>query len=67
MELMTTNMSTTLQYAERLLTIKTPTDFFEVSLTQAIKQAALIMEQTSTFSSAAQRLATPNAKGPVKL
>jgi hypothetical protein len=67
LELMTTNITTTLQYAQRLLTVKTPTDFFKVSLSQANKQAALIVEQTSTFASVAQELATPNVKRPVRL
>jgi hypothetical protein len=67
LELMTTNITTTLQYAQRLLTVKTPTDFFKLSLSQANKQAALIIEQTSTFASVAQRLATPNVKRPVRL
>jgi hypothetical protein len=68
MELMTTNISTTWQYAERLLTIKTPTDFFQVSLAQAIKQTALIMEQTSTFAWVAQRDSwSPNADGKAEI
>jgi hypothetical protein len=67
-ELMTTNISTTWQYAERLLTIKTPTDFFQVSLAQVIKQTALIMEQTSTFASVAQRDSwCPNVAGKAEI
>jgi hypothetical protein len=67
LELMTTNITTTLQYAQRLLTVKTPTDLLKVSLSQANKQAVLIIEQTSTFASVAQKLTTPNVKRPVRL
>jgi hypothetical protein len=57
-ELMTANMNTTLEYAQRLLNVKTPTEFVALSASQACKQLELIIAQTAALGSIAQRLAT---------
>ncbi|HSV26146.1 MAG TPA: phasin family protein [Xanthobacteraceae bacterium] len=56
LELMTANMNTTLEYAQRLAHVKTPTEFIELATNQARKQFDL-MVQTGELGSIAQRLA----------
>ena len=59
-ELMTANMRTTLEYAQRLVNVKTPAEFVELSASHARKQFELIMKQTADVGSLAQKMATPN-------
>jgi hypothetical protein len=61
-ELMSANMSTTLEYAQRLVNVKTPTEFVELSTNHARKQFELIMKQTAELGSIAQKLATPDVE-----
>jgi hypothetical protein len=61
-ELMTANINTTLEYAQRLVTVKTPTEFVELSTSHARKQLELIIKQTADLGSIAQRLATSNVE-----
>ena len=56
-ELMTTNMNTTLEYAQRLAHVKTPSELIELATSQARKQFDLMVQQTSELGSIAQRLA----------
>jgi hypothetical protein len=58
-ELMSANINTTLEYAQRLVNVKTPTEFVELSMSHSRKQLELIMKQTAELGSIAQRLATP--------
>jgi hypothetical protein len=61
-ELMTANISATLEYAQRLVNVKTPTEFVELSTSHARKQSELILKQTAELVSIAQRLATSNVE-----
>jgi hypothetical protein len=61
-ELMTANIDTTLEYARRLVEVKNPTEFVELSTSHARKQLELIMKQTADLGSIAQRLATSNVE-----
>lgn len=56
-ELMTANVNTTLEYAQRLAHVKTPSELIELATSQARKQFDLMVQQTSEFGSIAQRLA----------
>jgi hypothetical protein len=56
-ELMTANMNTTLDYAQRLAHVKTPSELIELATSQARKQFDLMVQQTSELGSIAQRLA----------
>jgi hypothetical protein len=56
-ELMTANMNTTLEYAQRLAHVKTPSELVELATSQARKQFDLMVQQTSELGSIAQRLA----------
>ena len=59
-EFMTANVSTTLEYAQRLARAKTPTEFMELSTRHARQQFELIVKQTTELGSIAQRLAAPD-------
>jgi hypothetical protein len=56
-ELMTANINTTFEYAQRLVNVNTPTKFVELSASHARKQFELIMKQAAEFGLIAQRLA----------
>lgn len=58
-ELMTSNINTSLEYAQRLAHVKTPSEFVELTTTQARKQFETMVKQTSELGSIAQRL-TPH-------
>lgn len=53
---MKANLNTMLEYAERLATVKTPTEFIEVSTTHARKQFDAITEQTNELREIASKL-----------
>jgi len=61
-ELMTANINATLEYAQSLVNVKTPTEFVELSTSHARKQSELILKQTAELVSIAQRLATSNVE-----
>jgi hypothetical protein len=61
-ELMTTNMRSTLEYAQRLVNVKTPTEFVELSAGHARNQFELIMRQTAELGALAQKLAMPGVE-----
>jgi hypothetical protein len=61
-ELVIANINTTLEYAQRLLSVKTSTEFFELSTMQAGKQMEFIIKQTAALGSIAQRLAASNVR-----
>lgn len=61
-ELMMANVSTTLEYAQRLANVKTPTEFFELSMSHGRKQLELVIEQAADLGSMAQRLATASVE-----
>jgi hypothetical protein len=54
---MTSNVNTTLEYAQRLVNVKTPSEFVELSTSHARKQFESIMKQTAELGSIAQKLA----------
>jgi hypothetical protein len=56
-ELMTSNVNTTLEYAQRLVNVKTPSEFVELSTSHARKQFESIMKQAAELGSIAQKLA----------
>jgi hypothetical protein len=60
--LMLANVNTTLNYAQRLVNVKTPNEFFEVSTSQAGKQWEFIIKQTAELGSIAQRMATSSLR-----
>lgn len=55
---MTDNINTTLEYAERLVNVKTPNEFIELSTIPTRKQLEFILKQTAELGSIAHRLAT---------
>jgi hypothetical protein len=57
-ELMMANVSTTLEYAQRLANVKTPTEFVELSINHGRKQLELVIKQAADVGSIAQSLAT---------
>jgi hypothetical protein len=57
-ELMMANVSTTLECAQRLVNVKTPTEFVELSMSHGRKQLELAIKQAADLGSIAQRLAT---------
>jgi len=61
-ELMTANVNATLEYAQRLVNVKTPTEFVVLSTSHAYKQFESIVNQTAELGSIARRLTTPNVK-----
>jgi hypothetical protein len=61
-ELMTANMRSTLEYAQRLVNVKTPTEFVELSASHARNQFELIMRQTAELGALAQKLAMPGVE-----
>lgn len=61
-ELMMANVSTTLEYAQRLAAVKTPTEFVELSMSHGRKQLELVIKQAADLGSMAQRLATPSVE-----
>jgi hypothetical protein len=60
--LMSANINSTLEYAQRLVNVKTPSEFVELSTSHARKQFDLIMKQTVELGSIAQSLATPGVE-----
>lgn len=59
-QFMKANLNTMLEYAERLATVKTPTEFIEVSTNHARKQFDTIASQTNELREIAQKLSTWN-------
>jgi len=59
-ELMMANISTTLEYAQRLVNVRTPTEFVELSMSHGRKQLELVIKQAADLGSIAQSLATPS-------
>jgi hypothetical protein len=62
-ELMTVNVNITLEYAQRLVNVKTPTEFVALSAGHACKQLELIINQTSALGSIAQSWRRPMSRG----
>jgi len=56
-ELMTANVNATLEYAQRLVGVRTPGGFVELSMGHVRRQSELIVRQTTELVSIAQRLA----------
>jgi hypothetical protein len=52
------NVSTTLEYAQRLVNVRTPTEFVELSMSHGRKQLELVVKQAADLGSMAQELAT---------
>lgn len=61
-ELLAANINTTLEYARRLVNVKAPSEFVELSTSHARKQLELIMKQTAELGSIPQRLAKSNIR-----
>jgi hypothetical protein len=61
-ELMTANINTTLQYAQRLVNVTTPAEFVQLSTSHARKQFELIMKQTAELGSITRKLTTPKVE-----
>lgn len=59
-QFMKMNLNTMLEFAERLATVKTPTEFIEVSTNHARKQFDTIAAQTNELRTLAQKLSTWN-------
>ena len=59
-ELMTANINSTLEYAQRLAHAKTPGELIALSTSHAREHIESIMRQTTELGSMAQRLAAPN-------
>jgi hypothetical protein len=61
-ELMNANINSTLDYAQRLVGVRTPTEFSELSTSHARKQMELIVKQATELGSIAQKLAASHVK-----
>jgi hypothetical protein len=61
-ELMNANIDTTLDYAKRLVGVRTPTEFSELSASHARKQMALVVKQATELGSIAQKMAASHVK-----
>ncbi len=59
-EFMKANMNATLEYALRLASVKSPSEFIELSTSHARKQFETITAQTHELGEIAQKLATCN-------
>lgn len=59
-QFMKANLNMMLEYAERLATVKTPTEFVELSMNHARKQFDTIATQTNELRTLAQKLPTWN-------
>jgi hypothetical protein len=59
-QFMKSNLNMMLEYAEQLATVKTPTEFIELSTNHARKQFDTIATQTNELRTLAQRLSTWN-------
>jgi hypothetical protein len=64
-DLMVTNAFAALNYAQRLISAKTPSEFVALSTSQACKQWDLIIKQAGELGSIAQRLAASDVKRPI--
>src|ERR1700722_6285506 len=56
-ELMIANISASLEYAQRLVNVRTPSEFVDLTTNQAWKQVNSIIKQTAELRSIAQRSA----------
>jgi len=63
-DLVITSAFTTLDYAQRLINSKTPSEFVELSAIQACKHWGLIIKQAGELGSIAQKLAASDGKRP---
>ncbi len=61
-DFMKSNMNATLEYALRLASVKTPSEFIELSTTHARKQFEQVTAQTRELGELAQKLATCNTE-----
>jgi hypothetical protein len=61
-ELMTANVNATLEYAQRLANVRSPTEFIELSNNHARKHFELIMTHTAALAALSQSLTTTNAE-----
>jgi hypothetical protein len=59
---MKANLNSMLEYAERLATVKSPTEFIELSNSFAHKQLETVTAQTTELGTLAQKLATCNTE-----
>jgi hypothetical protein len=65
LDLMVTNAFAALDYAQRLIGAKTPSEFVALSTSEACKQWGLMIKQADELGSIAQRLATSDIKRPI--
>jgi hypothetical protein len=65
LDLMVTNAFATLDYAQRLIRAKTPSEFVALSTSEACKQWGLIIKQVGELGSIAQELATSDVERPI--
>ena len=65
LDLMVTNAFAALDYAQRLISAKTPSEFVALSTSQACKHWDLIIKQAGELGSIAQRLAASDVERPI--
>lgn len=61
-QFMKSNLNAMLEYAERLATVKSPTEFIDVSTTYARNQFETVTAQTQELASLAQKLSVGNTE-----
>jgi len=61
-DLMTANVNATLEYAQRLANVRSPTEFIELSNNHARKHLELIMTHTAALAALSRSLTTTNAE-----
>jgi hypothetical protein len=61
-ELMTANVNATLEYAQQLASVRSPTEFIELSTSHARKNMELIMKHAAALGELSHSLATTNAE-----
>ena len=64
-EIARVNTNAALDYADQLLGVKSPSEFFELSATHARKQLEVLSEQTKELTALAQKVATETSE-PIK-
>jgi phasin len=57
LEMVRTNTNSAFEFAHRLIVVKSPSEFFELSVTHARKQLESLTEQTQQFAALAQKVA----------
>jgi phasin len=65
LEFAQTNTNTAFEFAKRLLDVKSPSEFMELSTERARKQFQTLTEQTAELATLAQKVTAASTEGPL--